>query len=83
MTLESLISGNLWFRSEVDLYLTLSLLTLTTLFIVFSYRKLISITFDYEHAKFSGIKVNLYNYIFAALTGVFVVIGVRSIGEYY
>ena len=78
--LESLISGNLWFRSEVDLYLTLSLLTLTALFIVFSYRKLISITFDYEHAKFSGIKVNLYNYIFAALTGVFVVIGVRSIG---
>lgn len=78
--LESLISGNLWFRSEVDVYLTLALLGLTLLFIILSYRKLISITFDYEHAKFSGIKVDLYNYIFAALTGVFVVIGVRSIG---
>src|SRR5690554_148307 len=78
--LESLISGNLWVRSQSDVYLTLVLFGVSALFVLLNYRKLISITFDYEHAKFTGIKVDLYNYIFAALTGVFVVIGVRSIG---
>ena len=80
MDLESLISGNLWVRSASDVYLTIILFGLSLLFVILNYRKLISITFDYEHAKFSGIKVDLYNYIFSALVGVFVVIGVRSIG---
>ncbi len=80
MDLESLISGNLWFRTSSDVYLTLGLTVISGLFVVLNYRKLISITFDYEHAKFSGIKADLYNYIFAALTGIFVVIGVRSVG---
>ena len=80
MDLESLISGNLWFRTMNDVYLTLMLLIIGVVFVVLNYRKLLSLTFDYEHAKFSGIKVDLYNYVFAALTGVFVVIGVRSIG---
>ncbi len=80
MDLESLISGNLWFRTLNDVMLTLILLIIGLVFVVLNYRKLLSLTFDYEHAKFSGIKVDLYNYIFAALTGVFVVIGVRSIG---
>jgi len=78
--LESLISGNLWFRTGSDVILTSALFVLSVIFVGFNYRKLISITFDYEHAKFSGIKADLYNYIFAALIGVFVVIGVRSIG---
>lgn len=78
--LESLIFGNLWFRSEVDVYLIFVLLGLMLLFIILSYRKFISIIFDYEYVKFSGIKVDLYNYIFVVLIGVFVVIGVCSIG---
>lgn len=78
--LESLISGNIWFRTSLDLYMTLGLFIAVGLFILINYRKLINLTFDYQYAKFSGVKVNVLSYTLAAFTGLFVLIGVRSIG---
>ncbi len=78
--LESLISGNLWLRKVSDVWLSLGVLLIAGTFVLLNYRKLISLTFDFEYAKFSGIKADLLSYLFAAITGIFVVVGVRSIG---
>ncbi len=78
--LESLISGNLWFRDINDVLMSGVVFLITLIFIFSNYRALISLTFDYDYARFKGVKVNLISYIFAALVGIFIVVGVRSIG---
>ena len=37
-------------------------------------------TYDYNYAKFSGIKVKLLGYVLSALTAFFIAVGVRTIG---
>lgn len=78
--LDSLISGNLWLRQGVDVIIALVVLVIALTFIILNYRKLLSLTFDFEYSKFMKVKSDLLSYVLAAITGLFVVIGVRSIG---
>ncbi|VEU83260.1 metal ABC transporter permease [Acholeplasma hippikon] len=78
--LESLISGNLWLRNLNDVLMSLILFVIALVFIIVNYRKLLSLTFDFDYSKFMKVKSNLLSYVLAAITGLFVVIGVRSIG---
>lgn len=78
--LESLISGNLWFRNLGDVWIALGVFLIALIFIILNYRALIALTFDYDFARFKGVKVGLLSYLFAAIVGVFIVVGVRSIG---
>lgn len=78
--LDSLISGSLWLRQGMDVIIALIVLLISAAFIFFNYRKLLSLTFDFEYSKFMKVKSDLLSYVLAAITGLFVVIGVRSIG---
>ncbi len=80
VNMESLISGNLWLQKESDVWLSLIILVVSFIFIITFYRKLLSVSFDYEYAKFKGINAKLFDYLFAVLIGLFVVVGVRSVG---
>lgn len=80
-TIESLISGNI-FTSTTTTLVILGMITtvLILLFIIFFYRKLLLMTYDYDYAKFSKIKVQLLGYALSALTAFFIAIGVKTIG---
>lgn len=78
--LEGLISGNLWLRQQSDVLISLGVLIIASLFIILNYRKLLSLTFDFDYSKFMKVKSDLLSYILAAITGLFVMVGVRSIG---
>ncbi len=80
VNIESLISGNLWLRQKVDVYLALFIFILSVVFVIVFYRKLLSLSFDYGYAKFKGVNRNLLDYLFSVIIGLFVVIGVRSVG---
>lgn len=80
INLESLISGNLWLRTTQDVTLSLIVFILVAGFILINYRKMISLTYDFTYSKLNGVKSELLSYVFAVLTGIFVVVGVRSIG---
>ena len=79
-SLESLISGNIFTSSTQLVILSLISMVLIFLFLLLFYRKLFLMTYDYEYAKFSGIKVQLLGYILSALTAFFIAVGVRTIG---
>lgn len=80
LNLETLINGSLWLRNLSDVIIVGILFILTTIFILTQYRKLISLTLDYEYAKVSKIKVNLLSYVFSSLVALFVVVGIKSVG---
>jgi zinc transport system permease protein len=79
-SVESLISGNI-FTANTSL-VTLGVITTILIlgFILLFYRKLFLMTYDYNYAKFSGIKVQILGYALSALTAFFIAIGVRTIG---
>lgn len=79
-SVESMLVGSMFSTTWVDIYIGLFVLLLTALFVIRSYAKLFSITYDDHYAKFSGIKVAYYDYALAILTAVIIVIGVKTIG---
>lgn len=78
--LESLISGNIWLSQGIDVISAFIVFVVALIFIILSYRKLLSLTYDFKYAKFMKVKADLLSYVLAAITGLFIVIGVRSIG---
>ncbi len=80
ISIESLISGNIFNADPLLVILGLITTVLIVLFVLFYYRKLFLMTYDYDYAKFSGIKVNILGYVLSALTAFFIAIGVRTIG---
>ena len=80
VNLENLMTGNVWLRPVEDIYLSLGILVLVGAFILINYRKLLALTFDEDYARFMGFKVDLLGYILSALTALFVVVGIRSVG---
>ncbi|QWB95668.1 metal ABC transporter permease [Mycoplasmatota bacterium] len=79
-SVESLISGNIF--TPASTLVTLGVMTtgLILSFILIFYRKLFLMTYDYNYAKFSGIKVQILGYALSVLTAFFIAIGVRTIG---
>ncbi len=80
ISIESLISGNIFTAEPTLAHLGLLTTILILTFILVFYRKLFLMTYDYDYARFSGIKVHLLGYLLSALTAFFIVIGVRTIG---
>lgn len=79
-SIESLLVGSILTVGLTEVIVSLIILLLVTLFVVFNYRRLLSITYDNNYAKFSGIKYHLLKYMLAAITAVIVVVGVRTVG---
>ena len=64
--------------SDVAMSVTLSLLVLA-LYVIF-YNRIFAVTFDESFARATGIRVDFYNFLIAALTSVTIVLGMRMIG---
>jgi zinc transport system permease protein len=79
-SIESMLVGSIFSTTWMDIWISLLVLLLTSMFIITGYSKLFSITFDDNYAKFSRIKIAYYDYALAILTAIIIVIGVKTIG---
>lgn len=66
--------------SDTDLYITIVMSVVVLVLFIFFFTKIFAATFDEPFARASGIRVNLYNMLIAALTAVTVVIGMKMVG---
>lgn len=80
ISIESMLVGNIFTATRVEMYLSLLITVLIGLFILIFYRKLFMMTYDSNYAKFSNVNVQLLGYLLSILTAFFIVIGVRTIG---
>lgn len=80
VSIESMLVGNIFTVTTTDLILAGITALFILGFILIYYRKLFLMTYDYDYAKFSKVKVNLLGYALSALTAFFIVVGVRTIG---
>jgi zinc transport system permease protein len=79
-SIEGLLVGSILTVNTIDIILSLFLLVSVTIYIVFSYQSLFSLTYDYEYARFTRINVKLYDYILSIITAITIVVGVQSVG---
>ena len=79
-SIEGMLVGSILTTTKTDLYVAYIVAALVIGFVIFFYRPLLSLTYDYEYAKFSKVKTNFLSYGIAVLTSLFVVIGVNTIG---
>jgi zinc transport system permease protein len=79
-SIESLLIGSILTVTKEEVTLSIFLAILIALFVIIFYRKLLSMTYDSEYANFLKIKTNFLKYSLSAITAVFVVIGVKTIG---
>ncbi len=79
-SIESLLVGSILTVSRSEVVLAIILMVITIIFVLAFYRPLLAMTYDSEYAKFSGVKTSLLRYSLSALTAVFVVIGVKTVG---
>ncbi len=80
VSVESMLVGNIFTVSSADLILSIITAILILFFILLTYRKLFLMTYDFDYAKFSNVKVRVLGYVLSALTAFFIVVGVRMIG---
>jgi zinc transport system permease protein len=80
ISIESMLVGNMFTATTTEMMLSLLITLLIGLFVLNFYRKLFTMTYDLNYAKFSKIKVQLLGYMLSGLTAFFIVIGVRTIG---
>lgn len=80
ISIESMLVGNIFTASQTDLWMSVLITVVISVFILLFYRSLLLMTHDINYARFSKVKVQLLGYVLAALTAFFIVIGVRTIG---
>lgn len=80
ISIESMLVGNILTASQTDLWMSIVITILISVFVLIFYRKLLLMTYDENYAIFSKVKVKFLGYMLAALTAFFIVIGVRTIG---
>lgn len=80
ISIESLLTGSILTSSITDVFISLGLLVIIGIIVLINYRMLLSNTFDETFAKVKHKKQRYIKYLLAALTGLFVVVGVRSAG---
>lgn len=79
-SIESLLVGSILTVTSVEIILSWILVLIVTLFVILNYRTLLSMTYDLEYAKFSKKPTKLLRYTLSAITALFVVVGVRTVG---
>lgn len=78
--INSLMFGSIVFANKQDLIIMIvtSILVIGTFLLL--YNRIFSVTFDESFAKATGIHTRLFNILFAALTAITIVIGMRIMG---
>lgn len=79
-SIESLLIGSILTVTLTELVIAFILLIVISAFILIFYRPLLSLTYDLNYAKVKGVKFNLLRYSLAAISAMFIVIGIRSAG---
>ncbi len=66
--------------TDTDMWITVGVSVAVLLLFVLFYTRIFSVTFDATFAKATGVRVNVYTMMLAALTAVTVVIGMKMVG---
>jgi len=66
--------------SESDVWLSVGLSVAVMGFFVIFYRKIFAVTFDEGFATSAGVRVKLYNFLIAAVSGVVIVLAMKLVG---
>lgn len=72
--------GSILSMNGSDVYLSIGLSILILVIYVLFYNEIFSVTFDEAFARATGVKVEIYNGLIAALTAVTIVLGMRMMG---
>lgn len=78
--INSMMFGSIVLADKQDFLIILPVCLVVITFFVFFYHRIFSVTFDEEFAKATGIKTKIYNMIFAFVTAITVVIGIKIMG---
>ena len=73
-------SSSMMTLSSADVWLCVGLSAAVLGFFAFFYRRVFAVTFDQPFAKASGVKVNVYNFMLAAISGVVIVMAMKLVG---
>lgn len=79
-SIESLLVGSILTVTKTEVLLAFCLVTVVMVFVFVNFRSLLSMTYDLEFAKFSKVKTKALRYGLSAITALFVVVGVRTVG---
>ena len=66
--------------SDSDVWLCVGLSAAVLGFFVFFYHRVFAVTFDQPFARASGVGVNVYNFMLAAISGVVIVLAMKLVG---
>ena len=66
--------------SDADMWITVAVSVVVVVLFILFYTRIFSVTFDQSFAKATGVHVNVYTMMLAALTAVTVVIGMKMVG---
>ena len=66
--------------NDADMWITVAVSVVVVALFVLFYTRIFSVTFDSSFAKATGVHVNVYSMMLAALTAVTVVIGMKMVG---
>lgn len=78
--INSIMFGSIVAATKEDFVISLIVCLIVIAFFIFAYNKIFSVTFDEEFAKATGIKTRVYNMVFAFVTAITVVIGIKIMG---
>ena len=78
--IDSYLFGSNLFATKKDLYMILPVCIIVVLFFIFFYNRIFSVTFDETFAKATGTNTKFYNMMFAILTAIIIVFGMRIMG---
>lgn len=79
-SIESLLVGSILTVSPTEVIFAAVLLILIITFVLVFYRPLLSMTYDENFAKVSGVKNNLLKYFLSVITASFITIGISTAG---
>lgn len=81
INIQNFMFGSILAISYEEVFISIFLFILISLFFIFFYKKIFLITFDYNFAISTGVNVNLYKNVISTLTAVTIVIGMRIVGS--
>lgn len=79
--INSYLFGSILATSNLDVVISIILSLIVISLYIFSYHKIFALTFDANFAKSIGIKTEWYNFVFALLCSIVVVLGLRLMGS--
>lgn len=78
--IDNYLFGSILFATKKDFFLILPIAVIVIVFFVLFYNRIFAVTFDEAFAKATGTNTKLYNAIFAILTAIIIVLGMRIMG---